>query len=187
MTAVSRRKRFTESDCDFLERSGLLSGKYELIDGDILNRMPQGDRHSLVVIRLLLWLASVFPAELLRTQATIRLDAANRPEPDGFVLAAPLPHDRNYPESADVRFVIEVSDTTLSEDSGIKAQVYAQSGIPEYWIIDIINRRLVAHRLPTPQGYDEVFACAENDSLSPLARPESAVLVSSLLPPELVA
>jgi hypothetical protein len=102
MTLTERRKRFTESDCEFLERSGLLSGKYELICGDILTSMPQKNRHRITVIRLLAYLMRLFPTERVGTQAAVRLDSTNLPEPDAFVLRHDLPPDQSYPSPGDV-------------------------------------------------------------------------------------
>jgi Uma2 family endonuclease len=181
---LANRKKFTETDCDFLERSGLLDDRYELIEGDIVHKMPQKNPHRLTVIRLIAWLTTVFPPDLVGTQATVRLSATSLPEPDGFVLASALPADRDYPESEDVLMAIEVSDSTLADDLGTKARLYASAGIVEYWVVDIVGRRLIVHRIPTEDGYEETFACFDTESLAPLARPESAILVSNLLPPE---
>ena len=183
----ANRRRFTESDCLFLERSGLIRGNYELIQGDILDKMPQKNNHRIAVIRLIVWLTTVFTPDLVGTQATVRIDSSNMPEPDGFILDNTLSSGQSYPEPANVVFVIEVSDSTLADDLGAKARLYAEAGIAEYWVIDIVSRRLIAHRLPSEDGYQQIFGCLEDESLAPLARPESAVLVSSLLPPELVA
>lgn len=177
------RKRFSEADCEFLERSGLLDENYELIDGDIITKMPQKNPHRIAVIRLIAWLTSIFPPDLAGTQATIRIDATNLPEPDGFVLYRLVPVGQNYPEAADVRFVVEVSDTTLAEDIGIKAGIYSRAGIAEYWVVDIASRRIIAHRQPSETGYAEMFACDESEDLAPLFPSESAIRVANLLPP----
>lgn len=176
------RKRFTRGDCEFLERSGLLTGRYELIDGDILTPMPQKNRHALAVLRLALWLASVFGVERARSQATVELGPHNLPEPDGFALREPIPTDQDYPDADDLALVVEVSDTTLADDLGVKARLYASAAIAEYWVLDIAGRRVIVHREPSAEGYAQTLAYATDEALAPLAAPESPIAVAALLP-----
>jgi len=50
----------------------------------------------------------------------------------------------------------EVADTTLSSDLDEKKHLYAGLGIPEYWVIDVVGRRVFAFRLDSDQVYQEV-------------------------------
>jgi Uma2 family endonuclease len=54
-----------------------------------------------------------------------------------------------------VVLLIEISDSTLRYDLDVKARLYATHGIPEYWVVDLVNRLLVRHRGPTGQAYSE--------------------------------
>jgi Uma2 family endonuclease len=55
-----------------------------------------------------------------------------------------------------VLLLIEVSDATLRYDLEVKARLYATHGIPEYWVIDLVNGRLVRHRAPSGAKYTQV-------------------------------
>ncbi|HZO89994.1 MAG TPA: Uma2 family endonuclease [Chthonomonadaceae bacterium] len=88
-----------------------------------------------------------------------------------------------HPCPADLVLVAEVSDTTLRFDLTTKAVLYARAGIREYWVVDIVGRRIDAHRQPATQGYQEILVYEETERLSPLAHPEAAVRVAGLLPP----
>ena len=87
-------------------------------------------------------------------------------------------------------FVLEVSDFTVSSfDTGEKASLYAAAGIADYWVIDVVNRRVVVFRTPTPDakqkyghGYASVNVLLPGQSLAPLAAPGSLVEVNDLLP-----
>lgn len=46
--------------------------------------------------------------------------------------------------------MVEVADTTLDHDLGVKAQLYARAGIPEYWVADVAGK--VIHQLWAPEG-----------------------------------
>ena len=48
--------------------------------------------------------------------------------------------------------IIEVSDTTLRADR-LKARLYAAAGVPNYWIINLVDRQVEVHTDPSPNGY----------------------------------
>jgi Uma2 family endonuclease len=184
----SHRKRWTRTECDFLVRNGLLTGPYELIEGDVIPKMGQKPPYAFGVVRLTAYLLSVFGGDYVRFQ--LPLDVAdtdnevNEPEPDGIALNRPATDflDRN-PGPADVLLLVEISDATLSFDRNTKAHVYSRAGITDYWILDINNRRLLVHRDPTPEGYAEITAFTENERVTPLAAPSAVLTISDMLPP----
>jgi hypothetical protein len=45
MEPAPDRKRWTRKECEFLEQNGLLIGRYELINGDIISKMGQNLPH----------------------------------------------------------------------------------------------------------------------------------------------
>jgi Uma2 family endonuclease len=57
------------------------------------------------------------------------------------------------PTPADTLLAIEASNTTLRADMTVKQLMYARSGIPEYWVVNIPNRLLHVFREPTESGY----------------------------------
>lgn len=182
------RKRFTRRECEFLEQSELLTGRFELIDGEIIFKMPQNPPHALAVMLLTAWLMRVFGEMYARCQLAIDVGAIdpelNNPEPDGVALSQPVTaFSTHHPGPSDILLLVEVSDTTLHFDLSNKALLYARIGIAEYWVADIKERRFVVHRNPTPTGYAEVTSYSEEETLSPLARPDAIVRVADLLPP----
>jgi Uma2 family endonuclease len=46
-----------------------------------------------------------------------------------------------------------VSDTTLARDRGEKLVAYAKGGIPVYWIVNLVDRRVEVYTDPGPAGY----------------------------------
>lgn len=79
-----------------------------------------------------------------------------------------------------------MSDWTLAFDRLDKARLYARAGIAEYWIVNVRNRQVEVHRLPTDDGsgYADVRPFSEGESVRPLAAPAGAppLLVGDLLP-----
>lgn len=182
------RKRWTRKECDFLRDNNLLTGRYELVNGEIISKMGQNPPHAYVIRALLTWLTSVFGAQHVQIQSTIRVSDAdgehNEPEPDAAVTAQPYTaYIEQHPGPDDLLLVAEVSDTTLRFDRTTKAALYARAGIREYWIIDLAGRQVFVHRQPTPNGYTEITAYGADETLAPLARPDDSVRVAELLPP----
>lgn len=85
-----------------------------------------------------------------------------------------------YPAQAVL--VIEVSVTSRAVDLGRKAAIYAAAGIPDYWVLDIADRRLVVHRHPTDGRYSDVVELTDADTVTAAHLPLT-VAVADLLPP----
>lgn len=56
------------------------------------------------------------------------------------------------PAAADTALVIEISSTTLAGDRGQKLRVYARSGIPLYWIVNLTERQIEVYSKPRAKG-----------------------------------
>ncbi len=181
-----RRKRWTRDECAVLEAAGAFADQHvELIDGELIDKMGKNGPHILVVELIRQWLFSVFGAGFVLQEAPIDVRAAdnriNEPEPDAIALKR---HMRTFVESrpgpADLHLVVEVSDSTLYSDLTTKAALYARAGIPEYWVVDIAGRRLVAHREPNGGIYSDVQVHGENEDVAPLSSPMSNLRIGEL-------
>ena len=181
------RKRWTRHDCDFLAQNGLLTGRYELINGDIVEKMSQNPPHMITVMLFTAWLMRVFGMDHVFCQGTLNIEMpgeaqTNAPEPDVMALRrAVTAFGSRLPVPADVALLIEVSDTTLRFDLNGKALLYARAGIEDYWVADVVGRRIVAHRGPTSAGYADVTEYSADALLAPLAYPDALARVSDLL------
>ena len=182
------RIRWTRAQCDAIREAGVLTGRYELIDGEIISKMGQKPPHAAVVGLVFQWLVAVFGARFVRVQATIDVAQAdptyNEPEPDVAVTQHSVDaYFARHPGPADLELVVEVSDTTLRFDRTTKAALYSRAGIREYWVLDLAGRALYVHRGPGADGYTGIVHYSVEEAVSPLARPEASVRVSDLLPP----
>jgi Uma2 family endonuclease len=75
------------------------------------------------------------------------------PEPDGAIIVAAADDYRGRkPGAADVRCVIEGADSSLEHDRTTKLQVYARAGIPQYVIINLVDRVVEVFREPHAAG-----------------------------------
>lgn len=179
------RKRLTRADCAVLEMNGLLDQqRLELIEGDLIEKMPKNWRHVHALMILHRWLTQVFGFEYVLQEAPINVasedNPTSEPEPDLVVMSRPSEFSNPAkPSPGELRLVVEVSDTTLHFDTTTKAALYARAGIAEYWVLDINGRRLAVHREPMHGAYQSIVWLSENDSIAPLAAPGSSFLIST--------
>jgi Uma2 family endonuclease len=139
--------------------------KSELIDGVIVVTLDKKRRHVRGNKRIANWARQHFGDDYMQTQDPILIDEFNEPEPDVCVLAQP--DYLETPLASDVVLVIEVGDSTIREDTTIKASLYARAGIQEYWVLDVANARLVVFREPQETGYRSVMYYVAGESVSP--------------------
>jgi Uma2 family endonuclease len=183
------RKRFTREEVDRLMEAGFFEGRrYELIDGDLVDKMGQNPPHARGIQRTFAWLISIFSAATIRVQLPIEVSPAERerslPEPDVVVLTQDKPEfDKRHPRGNELLLVIEVADTSAAFDLSRKAAMYAAAEVPEYWVLDLIRRMVVVHRQPSPVGYRLIRLFWENDLVSLENRSET-IRASELLPSE---
>jgi Uma2 family endonuclease len=76
--------------------------------------------------------------------------------------------------------LVEVSDSSLSYDQGIKLNLYARYAIAEYWVVDVEGRRIVTYREPTAKGYVHKAEFAADGTVSPQAFPTLKIAVGEI-------
>ncbi|MFZ4082118.1 MAG: Uma2 family endonuclease [Pirellula sp.] len=124
--------------------------KLELIRGELRFMNPASPVHDDYIDYLNRWSHSWTTQETanIRVQSGLICDD-NRPEPD-ILWLKPRRYGRNRPTAADVLLLIEVSDTSLASDLQEKADMYAQAGVHEYWVVDVPSCRI--HVLSNSDG-----------------------------------
>ena len=153
--------------------------RIELIRGVLVKRSPQRAPHASTVQKLYQLLTTGLQNRwTVRSQLPLALADDTEPEPD--VAVVPLgDYEAEHPGTAVL--IIEVADTTLKKDRA-KATVYADAGIGEYWIINLVARTVEVYSSPSDGRYDEVRTLRSGDVLQPAALPDVAVAVANVLP-----
>ena len=151
-----RRLRFSVDEYYQMIELGLLKDyeKAEIIEGELIQKMPIGDRHAVVVNTLnRFFTKSVSDDILVSIQNPIRLTDYNEPEPD-IVLADLTKYDgKRHPRPAETLLIVEVSDSTLKYDRDVKLALYAEAEIPEVWIVNLKNNIVEVHQKPSTGIY----------------------------------
>ncbi len=159
-------------------------GRLEIIHGRIVEKMPEGGRHTGMRRRIARRLrAALEPGSFVCEECPLRIAFDGEPIPD-VMFTRKEDYGSQHPTPEDVVLLIEVSDTTVAYDIGGKALLYAQAGIRDYWVVLVNEAAIVRHRGPSAEGYQEVVRLAGADTLSPLAKPEAVWTVSALLETE---
>ncbi|MBW4449517.1 MAG: Uma2 family endonuclease [Spirirestis rafaelensis WJT71-NPBG6] len=159
--------------------------RLELIAGQIIRKSAKGTAHESAITRTERLLRQRLGEQvLLRLQSPIQLDDYSEPEPDiAVVMPNPLDYDDHHPRPEEVFLLIEVADSSLKYDREVKTIAYAKSGIADYWILDVNQRKLHIYRLPSPDGYQSETILSEDVTISPLAFGDCAIALRELLRP----
>jgi Uma2 family endonuclease len=184
-TEISKRL-FTVHDFQRMVDAGILSGddRVELIHGEVLAMSPIGPPHDGTVLRANNGLVPIVGNRaIVGVQGAIQLDLYNQPQPDIYLLQ---PRDDFYTTRhagpSDILLVIEVADSSLEYDRTIKATLYAETGVPEYWVADIKNDCLWAHTRIEEKTYRVIREFRRGQSITAQLLPDCPIRVELLLP-----
>jgi len=161
---------------------GLLDNqRVELIEGEVLTMNALGPAHVAAVILVSDILRATFgDGFCIRSQSPLHLGNDSEPEPDVAVVTGAPRDFTEHPIGA--LLVVEVSDTTLAFDRSRKANLYALSGIDDFWIVNLNDRVLEVRRKPSKGGYAEAQVITPSETISPLAMPQVEIAVADMLP-----
>ena len=168
----------TVEQYDYMIDHGLLDEdtSTELIDGLIVRKdrakagedpVTIGGRHTLVVQRFVR-LAPLFDPHgaHLRIQQPVVLPPNNEPEPDVSVARG---SEDDYvgrkPGATDLYMVIEVADHSLGRDLGVKLRAYADAGIAQYVVVDLVHDVVLDHANPGAGNYAPPNVLRRGDTL----------------------
>jgi Uma2 family endonuclease len=158
--------------------------RLELIDGEIYRMSPQKGPHLVATGLTRAVLERVFQRGwIVLVQAPLALGEHAEPEPDVAVVRGQW-RDFVQGPPATAELVVEVSDTTLAFDRGPKAALYARARIADYWVLNLPERVLEAHRDPDPSAgvYKSIVHYGPDEAVSPRAAPTARIPVRDLLP-----
>ena len=179
------RRRFTVDEYHrMLETAILREGeRIELIRGELIQKMTIGPGHvgcvSFLNERLVGRLAD---RTLLSVGGPIVILPDSEPEPDITLLKRrPDFYRRAHPRPEDVLLVVEVADSSCRYDRNVKRPLYAEAGIAEYWIVDLVGELVEIHRQPEGGAYRHVERIGRGSSVSPQAFPDVVLTVDEIL------
>ena len=179
------RRRFTVDEYYAMAKAGILTekDKVELLDGDIIAMPPIGQWHSGHVNRFTrMLLPPLLERAVVSIQGPVRLNDMSEPEPDVMLLR---PRADDYvgkmPVPEDVLLLIEVADTSVEYDRGVKLSAYARAEIAEVWIVVRKERRVEVYTGPGEGGYANVRRVGAEGKIAPGAFPDVELEVGKVV------
>jgi Uma2 family endonuclease len=152
--------------------------RIELLRGTLVTMSPQNRLHAAAIVffteQLVLQLAGRFE---VRVQLPFAADDLSEPEPD-FAVARKDPLRRDHPEH--VLLIIEIADSSLRIDRGLKRAIYAEAKVPEYWIVDVSRRAVDVHLRPVGNDYADVRTLRDGELLRPTLLPDVAIAIAEM-------
>jgi Uma2 family endonuclease len=201
MTAVElepirpqRSRRFPINKDAFyrMMEAGEFNGKrVELIGGEIIEMPAQSNWHGWAVKAATTHLDAVYgPNFWVRVQMSLDLSPLSVPDPDVAVIRGRYLDLAQRTNPTTALLVVEVSETTLADDRRSKGSLYAASGIPEYWIVNMVQRVVEVYRNPQVDSeeefghrYSSMTTLDDGQVVEVPGMPGKGIKVSDLLPP----
>lgn len=152
--------------------------RIELLRGALVTMSPQKWHHAAVVTWLNNELARALDRSyLVRPQVPFAADDWSEPEPDLAVVVND-PTLREHPQH--VLLLIEVADSSLRKDRRLKRDIYAEAGVPEYWIVDLTTMVVEVYTEPSAGAYGKIEYRKDGNVLRPTQLAGIAIAVADL-------
>ncbi len=176
---TDRARLIRRDEYERMAEVGLFAGeRVELLYGVIVRMSPKGAPHESAIERLTeLLIRRLAGRAIVRIQSSFAASDGSEPEPD--VSVVPLGnYRREHPSRA--HWLIEVADSSLSVDRGIKAALHAECSVPEYWIVDVRNDLVEVYTEIVGGAYTRIVPFRRGETIRPLAFPAFEVHVSDI-------
>ena len=185
MAVELTKRRFTADDYQRMGQAGILpeGDRVELIAGEIVAMTPIGPRHNAAVNRATRALVTaVGDTAIVQVQGSVRLDLYHEPEPD-LVLLRPRAdfYASRLPGPADILLIVEVAESSIDYDREIKARLYAELWVREYWLADLNENLVFSYSAPEDGTYLSLQRCHRGQSITPHMLPDCVIAVDALL------
>lgn len=128
--------------------------RIQLIDGELIEMSPEGVAHAAYGGSIVDYLRQVINGHAWIREAHPITLSNSEPEPDIAIVQLPKSkYFQSHPIPLDIYWLVEISDTTLTYDLTKKQEIYAAAGIPEYWVVDVKDKKLTTFTQPQDSSY----------------------------------
>jgi Uma2 family endonuclease len=181
LLSSERLRPLKRSEYDRLVALGCFEDeKIELLDGLLVAMSPTGAGHAYTVTKLVaLLVRGLGERAIVRGQVPFGAAEDSEPEPD---LAVVPNQDYSHDHPTHAMLVVEVAESSLRKDRGVKAALYARAQVAEYWIVNLTDRTIEVHRDPLDGRYASVVTHAAGDVIHPECFPDLRISIAEVLP-----
>lgn len=180
---TSEQHRFTLDDVLRMQEAGILDedARVELIDGVLVEMATEGSLHAWLKLQIAKRFSTLAgDAVEVVVDSTLRLAPTYAPDPDLYVYDAALPF--SGVNGANVGLIVEIAQSTVTKDLTLKAELYAQHGVRDYWVVDVNTDTITSHRDPVDGVYRDVARHVAEDKVTSLVLPSVSLRLADLPP-----
>jgi Uma2 family endonuclease len=180
---TSEQHRFTLDDVLRMQEAGILDedARVELIDGVLVEMASEGSLHAWLKLQIAKRFSALAgDAVEVVVDSTLRLAPTYAPDPDLYVYDAALPF--SGVNGANVGLIVEIAQSTVAKDLTLKAELYAQHGVRDYWVVDVNTDTITIHRDPIDGVYRDVARHVAEDTVTSLVLPSVSLRLADLPP-----
>jgi len=175
-----RVHRITVEEFLALDEAGFFDevGRVELIEGEIIEMAPLFRPHARTLLELTIAVGLAvreIPGIEALTPVSTRLDPHSLPEADIVVATIVPDEEEDFVTAAMARLLIEVSASSLGHDLGRKLRLYARTGVPEYWVVDVNGRSIIRMHAPEGEAYTQRTEFAFGDAIPSATIPDLTI------------
>lgn len=174
--------RWSIDDYHLMIESGVLNNRsVELIEGEIFEMSPESPLHRFTNDSIAEYLRNLLQGKAKVFESHPITLTNSEPEPDIAIVRLPnsnyLSH-HPYPE--DIYWLVEVANTTLEYDLGIKKRIYANAQINEYWVVNLKHKQLIVFKEPFNNDYKTKITLNKG-TINPIAFSNISIDIESIL------
>jgi Uma2 family endonuclease len=153
--------------------------RIELLYGVLLRMSPHGPPHDATIEQLTELFVGIFRGRArVRVQSAFAASDESEPEPD--IAIVPLgDYSREHPTKA--HLIVEVAASSLPVDRGVKARLYAECGVPEYWVVNVVDGLIEVHAAVVRGAYTRVTPFRRGESIRLIEFGDVEIAVADVL------
>jgi len=185
-----KRRPISVRDYQIMFEAGVFAQdeRVELVRGELISVPPMGRPHQSAINRLTRLLTERFNGRaVVQVQCSVIVSDDSEPEPEFALLRwDPTGYEASTPTPADTYLLVEVSASSRRFDRRVKVPLYAETGVPEVWLVDVVDGILRVYRDLRDGRYATTAVLRRGDSVACAAFPDDPLPVREILPSDSV-
>ena len=153
--------------------------RVELLYGVVVQMSPHGPPHDSAIEEL-----TEILVRALAGRARVRIQSAfaasDGSEPEPYVAVVP-PGDYHQAHPTEAWLIAEVAQSSVRKDRGLKARLYAESRVPEYWVVNIPGGLIEVHSDILDGEYSRVTPYRRGEAVALQRFPDVQVPVAQVI------
>jgi Uma2 family endonuclease len=185
MAVELKRRPISVSDYHLMVEAGVFrpDERVELVRGELIEMPPIGRSHRAGTNRLTRLFFERFNGRaVVQVQCSVVVSDDSEPQPDFALLRwDPTGYEGRDPGPDDTFLLVEVGVSSRRFDREVKVPLYAETRIPEVWLVDLVERAVFIFRDPVADSYTTTIVATRGDVVACAAFPEDPIPVDEII------